>query len=93
MSADIQRLAALWYGYGRADAGPHVDAEAFAEWYATRVADFNGGRTSFLPSIRDSFTNWYNACPAGGPHEWGTLEEAGTGRTAIGCENCGTTAT
>jgi hypothetical protein len=29
-------------------------------------------------------------CPAGGEHEWGTLEETGTGRTAPGCENCGT---
>jgi hypothetical protein len=31
-------------------------------------------------------------CPAGGSHEWGVLEEAGTGRTWIGCENCGKTA-
>lgn len=28
-------------------------------------------------------------CPAGGEHDWGTLEEAGTGRTWAGCENCG----
>ncbi len=28
-------------------------------------------------------------CPAGGDHEWGVLEQAGTGRTWVGCENCG----
>jgi len=28
-------------------------------------------------------------CPAGGDHDWGTLEEAGTGTTWAGCENCG----
>jgi hypothetical protein len=28
-------------------------------------------------------------CPAGGAHDWGILEEAGTGKTWAGCENCG----
>jgi hypothetical protein len=28
-------------------------------------------------------------CPAGGAHEWGILEQAGTGHTWAGCENCG----
>lgn len=27
-------------------------------------------------------------CPAGGPHTWGVLEQAGTGRTGFGCEEC-----
>jgi hypothetical protein len=27
-------------------------------------------------------------CPAGGAHEWGLMEEAGTGRTGWACENC-----
>jgi hypothetical protein len=29
------------------------------------------------------------SCPAGGEHVWGTMEEAGTGRTGIACEHCG----
>lgn len=31
-------------------------------------------------------------CPAGGEHEWGVLEEAGTGKEWAGCENCGASA-
>src|SRR5262245_23984166 len=34
-------------------------------------------------------TRLSDLCPAGGLHDWGTLEEAGTGKTWAGCEECG----
>jgi hypothetical protein len=38
----------------------------------------------------DTCGTYFDDCPAGGRHEWGILEQAGTGRTWAGCENCGT---
>ena len=36
---------------------------------------------------RDILKDW--ECPAGGAHEWGMLEQAGTGHRGLGCESCG----
>jgi hypothetical protein len=47
---DLLRNQALWYAWGRADAGTAVDAFAFSEHYAALAAR-PGGR----PSIQDAF--------------------------------------
>jgi hypothetical protein len=53
------RLCALWYGYGRKDAGDHIDVDAFASHYAALVAAFET-EGFYLPSIQDAYRAYIN---------------------------------
>ena len=52
--------AALWYAWGRQDAGDHrvSDADGFRTFVGSRVVAYKCGETSFLPSIRDQWENY-----------------------------------
>lgn len=57
MWTDIEHRhhAALWYAYGRMDAGERVEPEHFAAKYADRSRDYYEGRSSYLPSIEVAY--------------------------------------
>jgi hypothetical protein len=50
-----RRLMALYYAYGRKDAGAKSDPIAFAEHYASMFTDLEAGVVGFCPSVQDAF--------------------------------------
>jgi hypothetical protein len=51
-----RQVMALYYGYGRADAGATgVDAVAFAEYYLGLWSRFSSGKDSHMPSVQDAW--------------------------------------
>jgi len=70
----------------------HVaDALARLARHEDEWEDGDAAAHHLLEQFRDQLDAWIETweCPAGGRHDWGILEEAGTGRTWAGCENCG----
>lgn len=54
--ANNRKTAAVWYVWGRQDAGDYgVDSWQFADWYVRRVLAHHRGETTFLASIQDSY--------------------------------------
>jgi len=50
------KTAAIWYGWGRSDAGDYgVDAWQFADWYTLRVIAHLRGERSYRQSIQDAW--------------------------------------
>jgi hypothetical protein len=53
--AEQRFLMALYYAYGRSDAGAKVDPMAFAKHYARMFEDLQAGVAGHCPSVQDAF--------------------------------------
>lgn len=52
---------ALWYAYGRKDAGQEVDASAFADFARTEAEQYHSGTTHYLDGIMEQYRRFTNA--------------------------------
>jgi hypothetical protein len=59
-------LMALYYAYGRKDAGGvgcYIDPVAFAEFYAAQWQQFGSGQMSFMPSVQACWDQYRRSQP------------------------------
>jgi len=67
LSSSAERyLMALYYAYGRKDAGGvgcYIDPVAFAEFYAAQWQQFGSGQMSFMPSVQACWDQYRRSQP------------------------------
>lgn len=60
---ELRAMQALWYAWGRKDAGAVVDALAFAEHYRRLYVASVSGRASSCPSVQSAFEAFLDSGP------------------------------